>query len=248
MKLTDLIKRLFIRGGQYLLGELDDIGMSLDDAWELLKPEIDNYARYVPYERRYNVNMSTQSFHFLADGDYGMPAFLTSVLPITRPMSTSAGMFRSLLGRNYMDPINRIAQPQLFRWEYDLIEAVLDDDGTELEPAYGLLVLSETVNVAIRAAFNYNYVETRSDAADTDAIGPLKEVEIQKLPTDTILYDILTGRLLQSIGRMRRSFTHSEMVITTDAEKLVSEGETMYEKGLEKLYDRHKWQLSIRPG
>lgn len=62
---------------------------------------------------------------------------------------------------------------------------------------------------------------------------------------DNFFTELLIGRFLMSVGRSRKAFTVDELPINTDADAMVSTGESMYEKALNELRINSKFWHAV---
>lgn len=220
MKLTEIVNYLFVHNGQYITGGLESIGLTKAQIWLDLKPVLENYQKYMPLTRQFNISIN-KSFDF-TDHEFGVPERISEVIPVSNGNSSSSLPFASML--NQMDAANpfKTVFPRRAIHRYR-------------KP---ILYFDEPCSADICAHYNYRITETKvSDA--------LTEVEIFDIEWNQILLDLFSAEFLKIVGRQRRAFVYTDLAITTDAETLAKEGMELEKDALSRLYDKHEWWTGL---
>lgn len=61
MLLTDIIQVLLVRSGQFIVGDLTSLCLTLDQIWAVFEQDVLNYERYFPLTKRFNITVSSSS-------------------------------------------------------------------------------------------------------------------------------------------------------------------------------------------
>lgn len=242
MKLTEIVKILFVRNGQHLSGDLSRIKLSLDKFWATIEQDILDFQEYYPYVQEFNIQSAAYGqgggrylFEFDSHNlgqDLGAdpsepgnaPDDIIKCLPIgTTQMIVN---WISYMGTGtYPGQLGTVANGRTFLKKY----------------RNKILYTTEPGKFDITALYKYFFIKTETTEG-------LKEVEILGIDgqDNKVLFDILSGRFLTVVGRSRRAFTYQDLPIITDADQLVKEGEELYQKGIEQMYERHPWYQGVK--
>lgn len=244
MKLDDIINNILAQSGEYIVAEnvdqLVELQLDRDKIWRMIEKELLDYQRYKPVTKQFNIDMPKNVYSFEdapTNGTNGPPIKIVKVVPvgwmlaITRALWLTPFQFRA--GYNHL---YKTIDPQQFLWNY--IDNWVDPDGVDSGP---ILVCSQMGKVHVTAIYGYSYKITR------DANKKVIDVDIPELDELQIppLWDILMARFISAVGRSRRAFTYTDLPVTTDAADLVREGQELYEKAREGLYNRSDWWKGV---
>lgn len=228
MFLTETAQYLLSRSGQFILPRgLQSLRLDLDTLWATLMPVINDYSRYTPAFKQFNITTTSHSVYDFTHDPNGIPRKVFSAYPCnTLTVVTVLTSQLTIFGREMFQP-TRLVDPRTCLKMYRAPKLYLTEAGT----------------FDITASYPYEFILTKDDD------GKLTEVEIPVLGTEEthqILLDLMYGQFLKMVGNARGSFQYADFPVTTNAASLLQEGQQVYKDALEQLYQRSRWWLSIR--
>lgn len=125
--------------------------------------------------------------------------------------------------------VNTTHEPRTYLWKY------------ERDDAHGVLYVSETGQVDIKAHYSFPWVYIY------DSAGNIVDVEIYFLDEshDSVLFDLILGQFLMMVGRSRRAFMLDQSPVVYDASDLVLEGKEVYDQAKQELFETSKFYLAL---
>lgn len=246
MKLTEIINEILVRTGEYIVAtdytQLAQLQLDIDKIWTMVRRELLDYQKYKPLKKEFNLTINSFIYRFNDDphnGSNGPPSYISKctpvgiVLAVTAPTSwMTPNSVRSFYN------LQRTIEPQMFLWNY-LRDWVDDQTGEHTGP---ILCVSQLGMLDIRAHYPYTYNVTTDKTTKKVTEVDIPELDSLALP---LLFDMLSARFIQAVGRSRRAFTYQDLPVLTDADTLVKEGAEWYEKSRESLLNRHDWWTGI---
>ena len=221
MLVNDIFERVIIRSGQFLMNKAN-IEINVDAFKILVEDALAIYSPFRPYVRTLTKQIiSPRSFTLTKENTIdGVPDFISEATPI---LSSGLGiaMFHEL--RKEQNINSEIVEPIEAPWDWN------DDTKT--------LTVSSSATWSIKAAY---YHKVTDIPFDPELSYEVKTITIQ----DHLFHDLLRGMFMQGIGRSRRAFTMDALPISMDASEIVTDGETLEEKTLEKLEDQMDFSLA----
>lgn len=85
--------------------------------------------------------------------------------------------------------------------------------------------------------YNYTYIVSHL-YDDTDKL-------ISSIELHDKFVNLLVGRFLMTVGKSRRAFTLSDVMISTDADQMISEGKELYDNTLAEIQTNSAFNLAI---
>lgn len=222
MTIQQIWDRTLINASQFILRK-NKIELDVDSFKILVEDCLAEYNKARPYSKEYDINASSITYGFDSsfDPELGrVPDWIAECVPVRTYLTGLAS-----IGLNYNRGVN---QELVVATEYPYVYR---------KPK---LTLPLVGNHKITAVYKHIIRE------DIDAQTGKIEYHLDTITLDdTWFFKILLARFMKGIGRSRRSFTLSDITITTDADALVSEGEALEEKTIEDLNHNKKIFLGL---
>jgi len=231
MKLSEIEEYLLVSAGQHLVGaSLQDLEFSHAQVWLLVQRSLKEYEKYVPVEVTTTIG-SVNDHTFTTR----IPLYVTGVIPTLLPHFSGQAPVASA-------PYNiafEYVKPTLF---FSL--AIIGNITIDAAYRYTYKLLDEVGNYTTDTGLKYD-----SAGVTTTTVGTMVDVDIPEIDfSSTSFLDLVEGRFLISLARSRRAFTIADMPITTDADVLVTEGQTLLDETLNDLGETNSsWFLAVRP-
>lgn len=201
----------------------DKIEIDVDSFRILVEDCIEEYNKARPYNKEYDINTGSNTYIFNSgfDPELGrVPDWIAECVPVRTYLNGIASV-----GLNYNQNSNQ-----------ELVVA------TQYPYVYKKPVLSVPLvgNHKITAVYKHIIEEVKNQQNE------IIDYEIKTITlADTWFFKLLLARFMKGIGRSRRAFTLSEITITTDADALVSDGETLEDKTIEDMNNNKKIFLGL---
>lgn len=218
MTLQEIFDRVLIESGQFQLGK-DKIELNLDNFKKLTDHVLDIYSSYNPRVVWLYLQINTTR-QFTFDDSNTVSGIPVNVIALT-PVRIS-GVVPYYL-REYDRPRSNLDVKVEFPWVYR-------------NPT---LTVPTSAEYDAQCTYNHELVNTSNDP-----LNPQWECTTLEGYPDEFFY-ILAGKFMQIIGMNRRSFTMSELPLTSDAADLVREGKEKEKEGMQDLIDnKSRWYLA----
>jgi len=214
MKLTDIIDLTFTNSGEFIVGSLTDVLLDMDKFWGMTKMVLKDYQKYQPIAKKKVTSVSSFSVD-LTDVTYGVPKWVSSVIPVGVPSSNPVVALQFMQAGGGLEP-----RPML--WEYRSPKLYTSEDG----------------DMEVTSCFEYPFTITGSNPITEVDIPDITE-------EDKRFLDLVLGRFLIAVGRSRRAFTLTELPVQMDGSELVQEGTDILERVNEDMRENSKWYEAL---
>jgi len=105
-----------------------------------------------------------------------------------------------------------------------------------------VLTVTSAFQVEVLAHYHRNYT-IEYDSVDTSKI---VDVDIENIDVDdTAFMDMVKGYFLVALGKSRRAFTISDFPVTSDAQEMIAEGQSLIDDAKDSLQERGSWWIGI---
>jgi len=223
MLVREMFDRVISETGQFIL-DSSNIEIDLPKFIRLINSVLGVYNKYSPHSVTFNLNaQGVEKFEFRTDFVHprtqvllGIPEFISSAVPI-RSRSNLSPYFQN-------SGIGRLPGSMFNVGSVDLV----DKDPTPFTYRKPILYFPYPGLFDVKAQFNHKVT------------GSSSESEILTLSeADNFFFDLLIGKFLISLGRNRRAFTLQPLELTSDADSLVSEGQSTFDDAKQNLIDNY---------
>lgn len=216
MDIQKIWERTLVTSSQFILRKAK-IELDVDSFRVLVEDVIEEYNKCRPYSCEFDLYVGAVTYKFTPENDKSdlglkrVPDWISECVPIRTFLNGIAS-----IGMNY----NQSSTSELIiATQYPFVYKK------------GVLTVALVGNHKITAVYKHIIVEV------TD---PSTGKTTYDIPTITLadiwFFKLLKARFMQGIGRSRRSFSLSDIPITTDAEALVADGEALEEKTIEDMH------------
>ena len=260
MLLSELIQDILSESGQFIIGDLECIGLDRRKFLEsVVLNELKFYQRYRPLTFRFNrvanqhangqasIFFSNQDSTGAHDGsaDAGK-VFSQRVGVFNRDPGMIPMWVSEVVPVNVLTTAGILYLIQETRFINVSERSILHEPRTflwhyEHDEDHGILYTTETGRMDITAHYQYPVIDM------VDSTGKLIDAELKYIDPgkDEIFLEIILGRFLVTLGRSRRAFTMNSSPINFDASELVAEGTEKEREAKERLYENSNWWQSI---
>lgn len=225
MKLSDLVEIVLVESGEFIVtNSLDDLGMSDNQFWRIVKTILGTYDSYKPYTVTRNIQLSDYTYTFSASEPNGIPEWISQVIPVSS--YDKVGVFLYYEAQRATGELSSLEPaPRTVLWKYE-------------KPK---LWVTEGDWFDVVCHYNHTYEILEGSTGD---------VEDMDFPTlsekDDLFIKLVLGKFLKALGRSRRAFVLEDLPVTMDASDLVSEGDDIYKETLELLMnDQSDWYKAV---
>jgi hypothetical protein len=226
VKITDMFDRVVLKSGQFVL-KRRNIDIDIDAFRLLVEDTLAIYSRAVPFDKTYRIPIGAAIRQFTFDEFFDpevarVPDWLSEVTPV-RPIGPSVSTFGVVAGISEAHNVNpNLIDPTQAPWNYT-------------KP---VLTVPFSSHYTVIAVYNH-WIEDIKEENDNKPVYAVPKITF----ADSVFFDILTAKFIQGVGRSRRAFTLNDMPIIMDADAMINEGETMFEKAMEDIQNVQKFYL-----
>lgn len=221
-ELTDLV---FLESGEFIIGDLDALNLDREKFWLLSKRVLGVYNKYRAYTVNHNITVSAGLYVYTTSSTYGIPSWISAVVPVQVTNVIDIYRYHQKAVSEKIDEYTLLEIPRGFEWRYEDPKLYVTEDGI----------------MDVTEHHNHDYTETTTDG------GVLTGVAFSTLDIteDRFFIDLLVARFMIAVGRSRRAFTLNDLPITMDASELVTEGNELWDRTIEKLEETGRWWDAI---